>query len=571
MIRFGSRKILFCSAIGASLACGSALAGNVVSTPTGLQFQEDFRFQGNHAATLPSGQASTVWWDEASWDVRGDTAFSAVTPISASINNRFHIDIHKALNTNPADARLSNTVLAVGGDGSAGVGIMHLDFQDIISARLRNPMQISAAQPGEVSFYAPIFNSTGHWWEIAITPADKIVGGEHTSVPGQGEFALPGPLVNSSAQPGPGHGPAADSINVISFGASDVPCDTGWQVRFGVSKTVAGNLSHAVNQVPNLSNLLQTSPEQANRLVHWRVRFAQTGIELAADPEEDGSFAVLETYAMAVPWNEVHVHLMAVAYQADHHPQGDCYLGHIREVAWRAVKVSPVKYAATDVYPKNANADQAPAAAWRGYDLRDIQRFGAAINGVPQPNLSSFSVENSGRYCNDAGYPCFDDAANASLSLVMPTRPGLELASAAFLYDARDRDGATTSGSLGIGALAAQNLPGHDSVPAAESQAWVRRALALNPQLLGANSTHQLNIALQQGSYIDRMEVEFGFSSPSVLFANGYESPVLAAQPQALLKLESAQVLDGGSWQLDILNAQKVQGMPKFGHCSAHE
>jgi hypothetical protein len=552
------------------MAHSFACAGTVVDAGTHWRFEESFSFQGNHAATIANGAASTVWWNESSWDARGDSSYTAVMPFNDLINNRFHIDVHKALNTNPTDARLSNTVLAAGGDGSAGVGIMHLDFQDIISARLRNPMKIGSAQTAEVKFYAPIFNTTAHWWEVAITPSNQVVGAEHTSVPGQNEFALTGPVVGSSGQPGPGHGPASDSINIVSFGASDVPCDTGWQVRFGATKTVAGVRSEAVNQVASLSQLIPTDTTQQNRLIHWRIRYLPNSIELAADPEEDGTFAVIDNFAMSVPWTEVYVHFMAVAYQADHHPQGACYLGHIREIAWRNITVEPVRFAATDVFPKNANTNQSPTAAWRGYDLRDMQRFGASLSSFPQPNATTYTVENSGRYCNDAGYPCFRNDAAATLNVTIPAKAGLQAARGQFVFDARDRDGSSSTATLRHNSAAAITLPGHDSVPAAEWQAWARRSANLNTAAL-APGAHQFVLALQSGSYLDRMEVEIGYERVNEGFKDGFENQL--AQTNAVVALAAlpnsadSKTLNGSNWPLAISSNKKDAPIKFKSHC----
>jgi hypothetical protein len=505
-----------------SFAISPAFAGRVESTSSGYRFVEDFRYQGNHAAHIANGAATTVWWDEASWDARGDTSYTAVEPFNSAINNRFHIDIHKAMTANPRDARVNNVSASVGGDGSSGVGIMHLDFQDIISARLRNPMLISNAQVASVSFYAPLFVTTGHWWEIAITPAAGIVGGEHTGVPGQGGAALAGPIVGG-AQPGPGHAPAADSINVVAFGASDVPCDTGWQTRFGVTKTIAGTTTQTINYVSQLSELLPTNVDQANTLVHWKLEYSPSGISLLVDLNETGSFSIVESWNVAIPWNEAHVQLMAVAYQADHHPQGACYLGHIREMAWRDVVVQPVKFVATDVFPRNLGAAQVPnQTGFRAYDVRDIQRFGTDVNGVPQPNLGGYSNANSGRYCNDAGYPCFGNQSSASLQLPIPARAGMQVAAAQFVYDTKDRENGSSTSSLSFNGQSIGLLPGHDSVAGAEWVAWVRRAVPLPASTIAASNT--INLSLQSGTYLDRLEVEIGYRELNApLFVNGFE------------------------------------------------
>ncbi len=94
-----------------------------------------------------------------------------------------------------------------------------------------------------------------------------------------------------------------------------------------------------------------------------------------------------------MPWPEVHVALLGVAYQADHHPQDPaCYQGWSRELVWRDVRVSPVKYASTSIAPRNTlTTNVRRELGWMAYDLRDIQRFGAAVEGAPQENPDDYS------------------------------------------------------------------------------------------------------------------------------------------------------------------------------------
>ena len=512
-------------------------AGEVAQGPAGLHFREDFRFSGNHAASVLDGAATTVWWDESDWDVRGDTHFIGVSPISDEINNRFHIDVHKALSANPRDGRLSNTVNAIGGDGSAGVGVMHLDYQDILSARLRNPMLISAGQPGVVRFHTSAFTTSGHWWEVAITPTATVAGGEATAVPGQGEAGFPF-APGGDRQPGPGHSAAVDSINLVSFGANDVPCLTGWFTRFGVTRSLGGIRSEYVNPVGSLSDYLPTSPAHSDTLVHWQLEFRPDRIDLLADLDAKGTMEPLEHWNLSVPWNEVHVQLLGVAYQADHHPQAPCFLGHIRELKWRDVEVYPVKFAATEVWPKNDGATPiGRERGWMSHDLRDIQRFGPSMNGAPQPNGAEYEVHQRGVACNDAGFPCFRQQPTLALQAAVPASAALQLASAKFVYDTKSYRDGEVGGTLALNGQALGRLPGHASVPGTEAQAWARRSLDLPVTALAGGSA-SLAIGLDPGLHLDRMEIEYGFSAVAAdggtLFGNGFEGALAgAAQPHA--------------------------------------
>jgi hypothetical protein len=530
-------------ALALALFAPASFAGHVVTDNGRYRFVEDFRWQGNHAATIAGGAATTVWLDEGSWDARGDTAFIAVEPGTddgQTFTNRFHADIHKAASTDPRSGVLNNTVYAVGGDGSAGVGILHTDYQDIVSARLRNPMLIDAAQPGVVRFYAPLFNTTGHWWEIAITPADRVIGGEHTTVPSVNS-GLPDP-VGPGAQPGPGHDAAADSLNFVNIGTYDYAClgAPGWRVRFGVSKTEGGVRSHYVTPGVAQTDFVPTDPSQANTLVLWELKYYPDHVELAADLDGDGAVTALESWPVTVPWSEVHVHLLAVGYQSTHHPDDECNLGPIREIQWRKVDVYPVKYARTDVFPRNAGTLQTPKdLGFVAYDLRDIQRFGAAVNGVPQPNDAAFSSAHAGKYCVDGGYPCFSATPKSpSLSLPLPNDVSDGLLDAKLLADLKDAAGTDVhaSATAAINSQSVGRFPEHDAVltDPGDWSSWVRRAVPVPPAAVhsGANT---LQLALETGAYVDRVELELYYGpSQSLLFRDGFEDSSRAA-PKSFL------------------------------------
>jgi len=509
----------------------AAAAGEVSSQAGGYRFDEHFRWQGNHAATIGSAPnyATTVWWDEASWDTRCDTTFIAVEPVhddGIDMTNAFHVDIHKAASSDPHSGVIDNTVYALGGDGSPGIGIMHLDYQDICSARLRNPMLVQAARPGVVTFYAPAFNTTGHWWEIAITPANSVVGAEHTSVPSV-DSGLPFPDSNVD-NPGPGHGPPpADSINLVSIGSADAPCvlSTGWRTRFGVSKTVAGNETHYVTQGVTQADYLAADPSTANTLVRWQISYATDHISLSADLAGNGTLTALESWPVSVPWSEVNVHLMAVGYQSSHHPQAPCNLGHIRELQWREVSVYPVKYARTDVFPKNSGVTHTPMdLGFSAYDIRDIQRLGT-VNGVPQANAGAFNSQHPGKYCADAGVPCFGSTSTTpTLAFSLPQGAVDNLAALNLVADMKDAAGAShVSASATLNAQPLGRLPEHDAVPTVAGTDWVRRALAGPPAALhaGANS---LQLALEPGAYMDRIELELMYIDPDRIFADSFEA-----------------------------------------------
>jgi hypothetical protein len=258
------------------------------------------------AGALPAGStanattalATTVWWNPDLWDVRGDTSFPAIAPPATG----YHIDVHHAASADPTDGREDNSVYAVGGDGSPGIAAMRMDYQGISSARLRNPLLISAARPGVVTFYTTKFLTTAHWWEVALTPTDVVSGAEQTAVPSV-EDGLDGPFAESDGTPGPGHRPAQDSINVIATGSSDVPCSVGWSTRFAVTRSVGGVTKDVFNPITSFTQLVQTDPSELEDLYLWRIEIRPDRIDLLADLDRDGLPEPIESFPVNVPWS----------------------------------------------------------------------------------------------------------------------------------------------------------------------------------------------------------------------------------------------------------------------------
>jgi hypothetical protein len=465
------------------------------------------------AEASDNDKATTVWWNPDVWDARGDTSFLAVNATG------YHVDVHKALSADPTDGREDNNTYAVGGDGSPGVAAMRMDYQGISSARLRNPMLISPAAPGVVSFYTTAFVTTGHWWEIAITPTDRVSGAELTAVPSVND-PLEGPFAGGAPTPGPGHRPAVDSINVISTGSSDVPCSTGWSTRFAVSKSIGGVTSDAFNPIADFDQLIQTDPDELEELYLWRIEFWPTHIDLLVDLDHDGVPEPRESFPVTVPWSEVYVHFMSVTYQADHHPQEPCFLGSIREFVWRNLSVAPVKYPRTLVFPKESGITNVPRnTGWLSYDLRDIQRFGPPVLGVPQANPVAFDEWESLLACSTPAFYCPSPVSSLHLSVDLPADGINGTERVQLVYDVRSPLGPGTA-TLKVNGVTVGVMPGHATVPGSADSEWAHRSIDVSRTLLhlGANT---VDISFAGNVELDRLQLELDSGG---LLSDGFES-----------------------------------------------
>src|SRR3989344_8116418 len=393
-------------------------------TITDNYFYEPFTFQGDHAATLGGGTGTTVWWNANDWDTRGDTANNPIECPGADIPCKGnHIDVHLGKDDLNDGTRVNDRYV-INGDGSPGVATMHLDFEAIQSGRLRNPMLISSDNPGIVEFRTTNFVTTGHWWEIAIAPTNIVVGGENTSVPSPGDGTQ-----GFAGNPGAGHFPPEDSINFISHGGQDASCT---QFITGISKAIGGV------KTEYLGDFIPTSSAEKDKLFKWQLKYYPDRIEVFRDTDGDGTVEPFDVFNVTVPWSEVYVTLLGVAYQADHHPQGSCFQWQIREIPWKEVKVGPVKYAKTKAYPKEIGTSKIPMdTGWVGYDTRDTQRFGV-VNGVKQPNAGAYSKHTSNAFCSVTGsFTCASPTSSKMLSFDLSAEDLARIARAQLIYDTK--------------------------------------------------------------------------------------------------------------------------------------
>jgi hypothetical protein len=402
---------------------------NVPTPPTSGTFTDDFTWSGTHAAVINDGQGTAVWLDADNWDVTGDTHAITLmgeysnTPtknasgLTTDTNSGHYVYVQKAAEgcdgsgTAPCSGVTDDTVLTPGGDGSPGIAVIGVDEQDIVGARLRSPIAISESEPGIIRLRAPRFVNLGSWWELALTPADRVIGAENTVVESQGEQDGLGDVGEPANQPGkgagPGHDPQEESFNVVFTGVTDFACETeaaleGSLTRIAVKslvrqgegyKTATGYRYNAWNQkdlfngifhgtyakdfirpgldgtqeVPasmmnsngteNTAKVAAANVADMDTLYLWQIEFRPSGVDVKADFNDGKGLALIEHLNLGVPWTTVYAHFMAVAYQNDHHPQvqkGCAYLPNPftqRQLKFRTLSIGPVLYAHTSVFP----------------------------------------------------------------------------------------------------------------------------------------------------------------------------------------------------------------------------
>jgi hypothetical protein len=599
--------------------------GGAPLPPTAGTFNEDFTWSGVHSAVL-GGKGTAVWWNADHWDVTGDTHAIAVmgewsatpTPnlsgVTHDTNSGHTVYVHKAANscnatkTGPCSGALDDATLVPGGDKSQGVGVLSLDEQDIVGARLRTPIVISEAAPGVVRLRAPRFVTQGHWWEVGLTPADRVIGSENTVVESQGQQDGLGDVGDAPNSPGkgagPGHDPQEESFNVVVTGVTDFACETnaaeeGSLTRIAIKSLVKGGANggyatatgerfNAWNpktvfsgvfygnyeknlirpgldgrkELPseflnsdgseNTAKVAAANVADMDNLYLWEFQFRPSGVDVSADLDDGRGLVLVEHFNLGVPWATAYVHVMAVAYQNDHHPQvepGCAFLPDPftrRDIKFRTLSVSPVMYGTTSVFPPDGAPTDAQGnvllcngsgscGRWMHYDMRDTRNWGAAdsvtvagkATSLPKANTAKFSFENDFAHGSSDHFSA-GLAPEKSFDLYVPITDDVTKAKATNLvYNVL---GAKGVANLSVNGHAVGALPTADTVIGASIKndvavdpgcpdydcMSVRRSIAIDPKLLVQGATNglaHLQVVFDQsnlgsGTFIDRIQLE---------------------------------------------------------------
>lgn len=494
------------------LLIASTLWFQAAAPAAAQDFIETFTWSGRPAAVLNGGTATSVWWNEDNWDVRADTMriFLGGERQATAVYGGF---------PSLTDGRRNDRNVA-GGDGGVGVGVMTIPDEASMSARMRNPMLISAGTPGVVEFRAPRFNTAGHWWEVSITPANgTLAAGEMTAMPSS-----------------PGYKAPMDSINVFFKDQEDNdPCyfdqaNTGsartpfWFGAASFRKAIGGVIVDAYepfNPTPVVpSERIPTDPSEADKLFAWRIEYRPSSIDVYGDMNEDGTLELLKSFQTTVPWSEVHVHLLGISYGGGtRHPEQNrldpagygwnvtgCFdYPEVRDFPWKDIRIGPVKFGRVAAFPKTVQ--EARAGNWMSQDIRDTFHFGTS-----QPNQNSYDRNAS---------PAFQLAPGQSktLTLTLSAAEAAGVGQATLVYDINFWGQA----GLVVNGVNVGTMPRRERLPAEmqDPALWWQRSINVDPALLTAGTNTVIITALAppageaatEGVKFDRVHFEFGYGA----------------------------------------------------------